>query len=137
VSQQCDDSFLTSSPTTKHRNYTLNLSKSSNPYFFWPPFAGPAMSSTAHTFITALMSNHSAEYPNGILSKEVPKSFFSITERADRSLFYKPGYERIPDDCRVINLPRIAPNVFISRMILFVFSYREFETSFNLGASTL
>lgn len=44
-----------------------------------------------------LMSNHSAEYPNGILGKETLKSFFAITENPDGSLSYSPGTERIPD----------------------------------------
>lgn len=44
------------------------------------------------------MSNHSAQYPNGILDKETLKSFFAITEKPDGSLTWTPGYERIPDD---------------------------------------
>lgn len=44
------------------------------------------------------MSNHSSEYPNGILDKETLKSFFAITEQADGSLTWRPGYERIPDN---------------------------------------
>ena len=44
------------------------------------------------------MSNHSAEYPNGILDKETLKSFFAITEAADGTLTYTPGHERIPDN---------------------------------------
>jgi hypothetical protein len=44
------------------------------------------------------MSNHSAQYPNGILDKETLKSFFAITEQADGTLTYTPGYERIPDN---------------------------------------
>lgn len=43
------------------------------------------------------MSNHSTEYPNGILDKETLKSFFAITERRDGSLIWTPGHERIPD----------------------------------------
>lgn len=44
------------------------------------------------------MSNHSAEYPNGILDKETLKSFFAVTEAADGTLSWTPGYERIPDN---------------------------------------
>ena len=44
------------------------------------------------------MSNHSAEYPNGILDKETLKSFFAITEASDGTLTWQPGYERIPDN---------------------------------------
>lgn len=49
------------------------------------------------TSTAALMSNHSAKYPNGILDKETLKSFFAIFEAPDGTLTYKPGWERIPD----------------------------------------
>lgn len=48
--------------------------------------------------LAALMSNHSAAFPNGILDKETLKSFFAITERPDGSLTWQPGYERIPNN---------------------------------------
>ena len=82
----------------QHRKYTFDDSKSTNPYFFYEPFAGIGVANAAHTFIPALMSNHSAKYPNGILDKETLKSFFAITEAADGLLSYKPGWERIPDN---------------------------------------
>ena len=44
------------------------------------------------------MSNHSVDYPDGILDKETLKSFFAITEASDGTLTYTPGYERIPDN---------------------------------------
>ena len=82
----------------QHRQYTFDQSLSTNPYFYFAPFAGIAVSNAAHTFIPALMSNHSAEYPNGILDKETLKSFFAITEADDGTLSWQPGYERIPDN---------------------------------------
>ena len=44
------------------------------------------------------MSNHCADYPAGILTKETLKSFFAITEAPDGTLTYTPGYERIPEN---------------------------------------
>lgn len=90
-------------------NYDLNVlithlktvfddSKTKNPYFFFGPFSGLAVANAAHTFIPSLMSNHSAEYPNGLLDKETLKSFFAITEAADGTLSWQPGWERIPDN---------------------------------------
>lgn len=73
-------------------------SKTKNPYFFFGPFSGVAVAKAAHTFIPSLMSNHSAEYPNGLLDKETLKSFFAITEAADGTLSWQPGWERIPDN---------------------------------------
>ncbi|KAI9710050.1 MAG: hypothetical protein M1812_007514 [Candelaria pacifica] len=82
----------------KHRNYSFQDSVNKNPYFFFEPFAGVAVANAAHTFIPALMSNHSTEYPNGIVSKETLKSFFAITEASDGTLSWQPGHERIPDN---------------------------------------
>lgn len=82
----------------QHRRFTFDQSVSTNPYFYSAPFAGVAVANAAHTFVPALMSNHSAEYPNGILDKETLKSFFAITEAADGTLSWQPGYERIPDN---------------------------------------
>lgn len=44
------------------------------------------------------MSNHSEEYPDGILDKETLKSFFAITEAEDGTLSHQPGHERIPEN---------------------------------------
>lgn len=38
----------------KHRKYTFDLSKSTNPYFYFAPFAGLAVANAAHTFIRKL-----------------------------------------------------------------------------------
>ncbi|KAL8744573.1 MAG: hypothetical protein Q9190_003186 [Brigantiaea leucoxantha] len=82
----------------QHRRYTFDNSLTTNPYFYYAPFAGIAVANAAHTFVPALMSNHSTAHPNGILNRETLKSFFAITEAADGTLTYTPGYERIPDN---------------------------------------
>ena len=50
-----------------------------NPYFFYGPFSGVAVTPAAYTFIFRYMANKSAEYPEGYLDGNVLKSFFSIT----------------------------------------------------------
>lgn len=101
----------------KHRKYTFDKSKNTNPHFFFGPLSGLAGANAAHTFIrelptsttntklrrlkifsAALMSNHSDEYPNGILDKETLKTFFSVTEKSDGSLSWNRGHERIPNN---------------------------------------
>lgn len=89
-------------------NYDLDLlnnfraeriaqSKANNPYFFSAPFAGVAVQPAAYTFIYRFMANKSAEHPEGVLNKEVLKSFFAISGD-DNNLQYNPGNERIPDN---------------------------------------
>lgn len=50
-----------------------------NPYFFNAPFSGVIVQPAAYTFIYRFMGNKSAENPEGVLTKEVLKSFFAFT----------------------------------------------------------
>lgn len=59
------------------------------------PFAGIEVSQAAFTFIYRFMSNKSAEFPSGVLNKQVLKSFMSI-QGPENNLRHVPGNERIP-----------------------------------------
>jgi hypothetical protein len=79
--------------------YTQSLEQ--NPYFYYGVFSGAQVSQAAFTFIPAFMSNHSAEYPNGFLTREVLQSFMSVVGSPDNNgadLQYIEGNERIPDN---------------------------------------
>lgn len=82
---------------TQHRVNRFQQSISNNPYFFNGPFSGVAVQPAAYTFIYRFMANKSAEYPEGRLTGDVLKSFFSITG-TDGNFKYTPGYERIPNN---------------------------------------
>lgn len=72
-------------------------SEQNNPYFFSAPFAGVLVSPAGYSFPPRMMSNKSAEFPTGTLSRESLMSFFSITgEPGDFK--YTIGQERIPDN---------------------------------------
>ena len=68
-----------------------------NPYYSYLPFSGIEVSQAAFTFIYRFMSNKSAENPEGILNKEVLKSFMSISG-PENNLKWTPGHEKIPDN---------------------------------------
>ncbi|GIZ39139.1 hypothetical protein CKM354_000253000 [Cercospora kikuchii] len=68
-----------------------------NPYFAYLPFGGIEVSQAAFTFIYRFMSNKSAEFPSGVLNREVLKSFMSI-QGPDNNLRWVPGNERIPNN---------------------------------------
>lgn len=74
-----------------------NESISTNPYFFSGAFSGLVVQQAAYNFIYRFMGNKSAETPEGLLTGDVLKSFYSITGE-DGSFAYTPGYERIPDN---------------------------------------
>lgn len=80
----------------KNRALRYQTSLSENPNFFYGPFSGLIASAAAHAFVTRLMSNHSAEAPDGILNHETLKSFFGVSG-SSANLTYQVGYERIPD----------------------------------------
>ncbi|KAF7974264.1 hypothetical protein HWV62_13050 [Athelia sp. TMB] len=83
----------------QHQNNRKLYSIANNPTYFSPAFAGVAFTPAAHHFVYALMANHSAEYPQGILTPEVLMSFFSYEYEADgKTLNYTYGYERIPNN---------------------------------------
>ncbi|QSZ29634.1 hypothetical protein DSL72_004150 [Monilinia vaccinii-corymbosi] len=77
------------------RQLTFERSVRTNPYFFYGPFVGMAVSNAAQSFIFRFMANHTAEYPEGILDQFNLKSFFGIT--GESGAFAKQdGWERIP-----------------------------------------
>jgi hypothetical protein len=81
----------------KFRGTRFSESVNKNPYFFYGPFTGIQVSQAAHTFIYRFMANKSAEYPEGILNKEVLKAFMAI-EGPEDNLQWVPGHERIPNN---------------------------------------
>ncbi|KAG8796480.1 hypothetical protein FRC12_021113 [Ceratobasidium sp. 428] len=83
---------------TQHRRQTLDSSIKNNPHFYHGPLTGTLLSNGAHAFIPALMSNHSEQFPDGILSRDVLKSFFGVQGTTGKNLTYRLGYERIPNN---------------------------------------
>ncbi|KAB8337271.1 hypothetical protein FH972_021572 [Carpinus fangiana] len=81
----------------QHHANQWDKSLATNPYFFYGPFTGIAVSTAGHAFAANLFANHSAESPDGLLNKEVLKSFFGVTG-SDNSLRVLPGQERIPNN---------------------------------------
>ena len=68
-----------------------------NPYFFNGPFSGVLVQPAAYTFTYRFMANKSSEYPEGLLTGDILKSFFSIT--GDYPNFqYTPGHESFPNN---------------------------------------
>ncbi|KAB8556610.1 hypothetical protein FH972_025647 [Carpinus fangiana] len=100
---------LQGSETEESSNYDLGVlttyrvkrfaeSVNKNPYFFNGPFSGVEVQPAAYTFIYRFMSNKSTEFPEGRLSQNVLKAFFSITGDTPDEFVYTPGHEKIPDN---------------------------------------
>ncbi|KAF8699332.1 Peroxidase, family 2, partial [Rhizoctonia solani] len=80
-----------------HRANRFNTSVSENPHFFYGPITGVFLQPGAHGFIPRLMSNHSAEAPDGILNHNTLRSFFGVSGSGN-NLTYLKGHDRIPDN---------------------------------------
>ncbi|KAJ7184897.1 Chloroperoxidase [Mycena filopes] len=79
-----------------HRVQRIRDCKQQNPRCFLGPLQ-MVFSSLTNCLVYAMMSNHSTENPDGILSNDVLKSFYGIT-RPTGAFVYHRGAERIPDD---------------------------------------
>ncbi|KAJ9643196.1 hypothetical protein H2204_002091 [Knufia peltigerae] len=69
-----------------------------NPYCWYGPYTGMIARNAGAAFTLRLLSNHSAQEPNGIMTKEVFKSFWGVIDTEDGGLEYKRGWERIPEN---------------------------------------
>lgn len=74
------------------------FSEANNPNYFSPVFGGVAFTPAAHTFVWALMANHSSENPKGFLEHSVLDKFFSYSVQPDGSRKYEYGKDRIPEN---------------------------------------
>lgn len=90
------DDGLTLEKTIQLSNTNTEFSIHNNPYYFSGPFSG-LVAPAAYNFVVNFMSNHSAENPGGFLTKDVLKSFFSVTGD-DTNWVHTPGMERIPEN---------------------------------------
>ncbi|ORY86991.1 Chloroperoxidase [Protomyces lactucae-debilis] len=122
----------------KFRSARFTESIQKNPYFFYGPFTGAQVSQAAFTFISAFMSNHSAEYPNGFLSRSTLQSFMSVTGTPDNNganLKFVPGNERIPDNWykRAISNPYSITAFTLDALRIFAADPRILSVGGNTG----
>ncbi|KIW94107.1 uncharacterized protein Z519_05423 [Cladophialophora bantiana CBS 173.52] len=76
----------------------LNECIATNPYCWYGPYTGAIARNAGIAFTLRLLANHSIENPQGIMTKEVFKSFWGVFDNSDGSLQYKRGWERIPNN---------------------------------------
>lgn len=101
------------------------------------PFSGIEVSQAAFTFIYRFMSNKSAEYPSGVLNREVLKSFMSITG-PDNALKWVPGNEKIPSEHQVIpSFPGQCADICVRQLVQAQPFRRVLCAVFRVGYSVL
>ncbi|KAH7397234.1 Chloroperoxidase [Pyrenochaeta sp. MPI-SDFR-AT-0127] len=73
-------------------------SVSHNPNFYYGPITGMVSRNAGYFFLGRLLSNHTEEHPDGILTQEVFKKFFAVYEDDQGKLEYRKGHETFPDN---------------------------------------
>jgi hypothetical protein len=69
-----------------------------NPNFYYGPVSGMVSRNAGYFFLGRLLSNHTAEQPDGVLTQEVFRKFFAVYEDANGKLEYRKGHETIPEN---------------------------------------
>ncbi|PSN64891.1 Cloroperoxidase [Corynespora cassiicola Philippines] len=69
-----------------------------NPNFYYGPITGMVSRNAGYLFLGRLLSNHTEENPDGILTQDVFKKFFAVFENAQGEFEYRKGHETIPQN---------------------------------------
>ncbi|KAF7597427.1 hypothetical protein BBP40_003674 [Aspergillus hancockii] len=75
----------------------MDQTKQTNPEFYYGPVTGLIARNAGYLFPARLFRNHSQENPEGVLTKEIVRNFFSIYGE-EGSFTYREGWERIPEN---------------------------------------
>ncbi|CAF9924653.1 hypothetical protein IMSHALPRED_006247 [Imshaugia aleurites] len=118
------------------RQTQFNNSIATNPYFFYPQFAGVFVSPAGYAFPPRMMANHSAEYPSGYLDKASLMSFFAVTGESG-AFNYTPGWERIPDNFyrRPLSDPYTIPAFILDVLAFGILDPRLLSIGGNTGTT--
>jgi hypothetical protein len=73
-------------------------SVATNPNFYYGPVTGMVSRNAGILFLGRLLSNHTAEHPDGILTQDVFRKFFGVYKNAHGTLEYRQGHETIPEN---------------------------------------
>lgn len=75
-----------------------DYSVSHNPDFYYGPVTGMISRNAGYFFLGRLLSNHTQERPDGLLTQEVFKNFFAVYEDSQGNLEYREGHETFPEN---------------------------------------
>lgn len=89
---------LTRDEMADHAMRRFNHSTANNPYFWNGPVTNVMMRPVGYVLANDVLSNHTDDNPDEMLSKNVLRSFYGVTETPNGTLSYTPGHERIPEN---------------------------------------
>lgn len=90
------DSTNQSSAMASFVKQRFDESVATNPHFYYGPFTGFIARNAGYLFALRLLSNHTEEHPEGIITPTTLKSFFAVSGEPG-NFSYNRGWERIPE----------------------------------------
>lgn len=69
-----------------------------NPHFYYGPVSGMVSRNAGYLFLGRLLSNHTKQHPEGILTQATLRKFFAVQEDSKGELQYREGHESIPEN---------------------------------------
>lgn len=102
---------LTRDELADHAIRRFNHSIANNPYFWNGPVTNIMMRPVGYVLANDILSNHTDDNPDELVSKAVLRSFYAVTEDPNNgSLSYTPGHERIPENWFPRQTPYTIPD---------------------------
>lgn len=102
---------LTRDDMGAHAIRRFKHSVANNPYFWNGPVTNMMMRPVGYVLPNDVLSNHTDDNPDDLLSKHVLRSFYGVTQDANTgNLSYTPGHERIPENWFPRQTPYTIPD---------------------------
>ncbi|KAG4028588.1 hypothetical protein MFRU_020g00310 [Monilinia fructicola] len=95
VANGSDAEVITMQEIGKRAAERLEFSKATNPYFYYGPYTGMIARNAGYAFSGRLLSNHTIEHPEGIMTHGIMRSMFGVYSE-NGTYVYKKGCEQIP-----------------------------------------
>jgi hypothetical protein len=76
----------------------FNHSVATNRDFYYGPVTGMVSRNAGILFLARLLSNHTTEQPEGVLTQDIFRKFFGVYTDAQGKMEYRQGHETIPEN---------------------------------------
>ncbi|KAM0140745.1 hypothetical protein ACHAP3_002423 [Botrytis cinerea] len=97
VANGSDSEVITMEDIGKRAADRLEVSKATNPYFYYGPYTGMIARNAGYAFSGRLLSNHTPENPGGIMTHGLMRTVFGVYSE-NGTYVYKKGCEQIPSN---------------------------------------
>ncbi|TGO85194.1 hypothetical protein BPOR_0421g00020 [Botrytis porri] len=97
IANGSDSEVITMEDIGKRAADRLEVSIATNPYFYYGPYTGMIARNSGYSFSGRLLSNHTTENPEGIMTHGLMRTMFGVYSE-NGEYVYKKGCEQIPSN---------------------------------------